>query len=171
MRSRSGHCERRVREWAIRQGWGGRPVRQGAGPGDPDRGAWGTGGALRVRGDQASLLKGAHADSDDRFRIEEQKSAVATATAGRDPQLTFTASQHWGGCFKSSRGINPHGRSRLAGTPSRCRRSSAPSSASRQRSTARRARSLPPRSCPLIILAMLVQRHLVRGLTLGAVHG
>ena len=28
MRSRSGHYERSVREWAIRQGWGGRPVRQ-----------------------------------------------------------------------------------------------------------------------------------------------
>jgi hypothetical protein len=28
MRSRTGHCERSVREWALRQGWGGRPVRQ-----------------------------------------------------------------------------------------------------------------------------------------------
>jgi hypothetical protein len=26
MRSGSGHYERSVREWAIRQGWGGRPV-------------------------------------------------------------------------------------------------------------------------------------------------
>jgi hypothetical protein len=28
MRSRSGHYERSVREWAMREGWGGRPVRQ-----------------------------------------------------------------------------------------------------------------------------------------------
>ena len=28
MRSRTGHCERNLREWAMRQGWGGRPVRQ-----------------------------------------------------------------------------------------------------------------------------------------------
>ena len=28
MRSRTGHCERSLREWAIRQGWAGRPVRQ-----------------------------------------------------------------------------------------------------------------------------------------------
>ena len=28
MRSRTGHCERSVREGAMRQGWGGRPVRQ-----------------------------------------------------------------------------------------------------------------------------------------------
>jgi hypothetical protein len=28
MRSQTGHRERSLREWAIRQGWGGRPVRQ-----------------------------------------------------------------------------------------------------------------------------------------------
>jgi hypothetical protein len=28
MRSRSGHYERSVRKWAMRQGWGGRPLRQ-----------------------------------------------------------------------------------------------------------------------------------------------
>jgi hypothetical protein len=34
-------------------------------------------------------MKGACATLDDRFRIEEQKSAVATATAARDPLQTL----------------------------------------------------------------------------------
>ena len=50
------------------------------------------GGALGVRGDQAGLLKDAPRDLDDRFRIEEQKSAVTTATARRDPTRTRSSS-------------------------------------------------------------------------------
>ena len=38
--------QRSVREWAMRQGWGGRPVRAGAGSGDPRRGARNVGCAL-----------------------------------------------------------------------------------------------------------------------------
>jgi hypothetical protein len=37
-------------------------------------------------GGQAGLLKDASATLDDRFRIEEQKSTVATATAAADPK-------------------------------------------------------------------------------------
>ena len=40
--------QRSVREWAIRQGWGGRPVRQGAGAGDPCGSAGDAGGAVPV---------------------------------------------------------------------------------------------------------------------------
>jgi hypothetical protein len=35
---------------------------------------------------QAGLLKDARAALDDRFRIEEQESALATATVARDPE-------------------------------------------------------------------------------------
>jgi hypothetical protein len=44
---------------------------------------------LGVRGGQAGLLKYACAISDDRFRIQEQKSALVTATAARDPERAF----------------------------------------------------------------------------------
>jgi hypothetical protein len=47
MRSRSGHCERSVREWAMHQGWRGRPVRQEQ-PRRPGRGAPDAGGAVRL---------------------------------------------------------------------------------------------------------------------------
>lgn len=42
---------------------------------------------LGVRGGQAGLLKYACAISDDRFRIQEQKSAGVIATVARDPKL------------------------------------------------------------------------------------
>ena len=46
---------------------------------------------LGVRGGQAGLLKYACAISDDRFRIQEQKSAVATTTVARDPDRPCVA--------------------------------------------------------------------------------
>jgi hypothetical protein len=41
--------QRSVHEWAIRQGWGGRPVDHKTAAGSLDRGAGGVGGALGVR--------------------------------------------------------------------------------------------------------------------------
>ena len=49
--------QRSTREWAMRQGWGGRPVRieqaQGSGSG-----AWHAGGALWLRPNMTALIKG-----------------------------------------------------------------------------------------------------------------
>jgi hypothetical protein len=65
----------------------GRPAgAAGAGAGNLGCGPRDAGGALRVHRGQAGLLKYACAISDDRFRIQEQKSAVATATVARDPE-------------------------------------------------------------------------------------
>jgi hypothetical protein len=50
---------------------------------------WGCWRRTLGTGDQASLLKDARAALDERFRIEEQESAVATATAGCGPERTF----------------------------------------------------------------------------------
>jgi hypothetical protein len=63
-----------VREWAIRQGWGGRPVRREQAQG------------ILVA---ALGMKDAYAVLDDGLRIEEQRSAVAKATAVRDPRRTL----------------------------------------------------------------------------------
>jgi hypothetical protein len=65
--------QRSVREWAIRQGWGGRPVR---GAGRPGGGAGNAGGARRVWRGQAGLLMGGATLDDHRFRIEEQRSEI-----------------------------------------------------------------------------------------------
>jgi hypothetical protein len=58
----------------------------------------------------AQLPEGCGAALDDRFRIEEQKSAVATATAARDPELPgnvkrfVSGRRGWRGAGCGSRG-------------------------------------------------------------------
>jgi hypothetical protein len=76
-----------VREWAIRQGWGGRSGRSRR------RVSWWrrsgccrrTSGMARTGG----LPERCSCDLDGRFRIEEQKSAATTVTATRDPTRTL----------------------------------------------------------------------------------
>ena len=55
--------QRSVREWAMRQGWGGRSVRVEAGAGDPGGGARGAGGALWVQPQQGRGVMSAQADT------------------------------------------------------------------------------------------------------------
>ena len=62
--------QRSVREWAIRQGWGGRPVRQEQAQGILVAALGMLAVALRVRRGQTGLLKrGACVTLGDRFRI------------------------------------------------------------------------------------------------------
>jgi hypothetical protein len=73
-----------LREWAIRQGWGGRPVRQEQAQGILIA-ALGMLAAHVGMARPGGLLKYACAIWDDRFRIQKQRSAVATASDVRDP--------------------------------------------------------------------------------------
>jgi hypothetical protein len=76
IRSPAGSCvwhvvglQRSVREWAIRQGWGGRPVRQEQAQGILVAALGMLAAHVGVWRGQAGLLKDACATMDDRFRI------------------------------------------------------------------------------------------------------
>jgi hypothetical protein len=79
--------QRSVREWAIRRGWGGRPVRQEQAQGILVT-AWDPGRAFRIWSSQARFAKDACAVLGGDFQLEEQKSASRRA-AGRDPKPIF----------------------------------------------------------------------------------
>ena len=85
--------QRSVREWAMRQGWGGRPVRQEQAQGILVA-ALGMlaahSGTVRPSGPP----EGCCATLDDRFRIEEQKSEGATVTAARGPKAAVEQGAH-----------------------------------------------------------------------------
>jgi hypothetical protein len=74
-------CQRSVREWAIRQGWGGRPVDQKEAKGVLVVAL----GVLATHSTYGEVKppEVCYATADDRFRIEERKSEGATTTATR----------------------------------------------------------------------------------------
>jgi hypothetical protein len=84
--------QRSVREWAMRQGWGGRPVRQEQAQGILVAALGVLAGQFGTEG-LGGHLEGCSATRDDRFRFEERKSAVATATAACGPRAAVTTDE------------------------------------------------------------------------------
>jgi hypothetical protein len=79
--------QRSVREWAMQQGWGGRPVRQEQAQGILVAGLGMLTAHFAYGGAKRGFLNDACSNLDNRFPIEEQKSDMATTTAGGDPGL------------------------------------------------------------------------------------
>ena len=79
----------------MRQGWGGRPVRQEQAQGILIAALGMLAAHFGYGEGQAGLLKACAVLDEAGFRVGEQKLAVATATAVRDPSRPSPILSHW----------------------------------------------------------------------------